>query len=141
MQIRELADELPRSCIVKTKIDLAPNLVARALDALEQHFDTARADRLDGLRLDWPDHWLLVRASNTKPIVRAVAEAHRVGGRHGGVLGDPDEGLLEPGIEWVHRVSLTGSGLASASRAGGLKDGMPVIASPRIRAWMSWVPS
>jgi phosphomannomutase len=27
------------------------------------------------LRLDWPDRWLLVRASNTEPIVRAIAEA------------------------------------------------------------------
>ncbi len=38
-------------------------------------FQTPRADRLDGLRLDWPGKWLLVRASNTEPIVRAVAEA------------------------------------------------------------------
>jgi phosphomannomutase len=27
------------------------------------------------VRLDWPGKWLLVRASNTEPIVRAVAEA------------------------------------------------------------------
>jgi phosphomannomutase len=27
------------------------------------------------LRLDWPDRWLLVRASNTEPIIRVVAEA------------------------------------------------------------------
>ena len=38
-------------------------------------FGDAQADRLDGLRLDWPGKWLLVRASNTEPIVRAVAEA------------------------------------------------------------------
>jgi phosphomannomutase len=25
--------------------------------------------------LDWPGKWLLVRASNTEPIVRAIAEA------------------------------------------------------------------
>ncbi|MEZ6070672.1 MAG: hypothetical protein R3C10_10465 [Pirellulales bacterium] len=30
---------------------------------------------MDGLRLDWPGKWLLVRASNTEPIVRAIAEA------------------------------------------------------------------
>lgn len=75
MSIRQLADELPRYAIVKTTIQLAPAHVGRALDALEKHFDTARADRLDGLRLDWSDRWLLVRPSNTEPIVRAVAEA------------------------------------------------------------------
>jgi phosphomannomutase len=30
---------------------------------------------MDGLRLDWPGRWLLVRGSNTEPIVRAIAEA------------------------------------------------------------------
>jgi len=75
LSIRQLADELPRSAIVKTTIELAPGLVARALDALEKHFDTARADRLDGLRRDWADRGLLVRPSNTEPSVRAVAEA------------------------------------------------------------------
>ena len=75
LPISELADELPRYEIVKTKISLDPQKVPAGLDALARHFDDARADRLDGLRLDWPDRWLLVRASNTEPIVRAVAEA------------------------------------------------------------------
>jgi phosphomannomutase len=73
--IRELADELPSYAIVKTKIDLPADRVAAGLDALERHFEGARADRLDGLRLDWPEAWLLVRPSNTEPIVRAIAEA------------------------------------------------------------------
>ena len=71
---RPLADELPRYEIVKTKIPLPAERLAAALDALERHFADAPADRLDGLRLDWPGRWLLVRASNTEPIVRAIAE-------------------------------------------------------------------
>ncbi len=73
--IGELADELPRYEIVKTKIDLPAERVAAGLDALERHFADAESNRLDGLRLDWPDRWLLVRPSNTEPIVRAIAEA------------------------------------------------------------------
>lgn len=73
--IGELADELPRYEIVKTKFALPQERVGQALDALERHFSDARSDRLDGLRLDWPGRWLLVRASNTEPIVRAIAEA------------------------------------------------------------------
>ena len=76
MPVSQLADELPRYEIVKTKISLAPAKIAAALAALETHFADAQADRLDGLRLDWPGKWLLVRASNTEPIVRAIAEAH-----------------------------------------------------------------
>ena len=45
------------------------------LAALEAHFNDAAVNRMDGLRLDWPDRWLLVRGSNTEPIVRAIAEA------------------------------------------------------------------
>jgi len=70
-----LCDALPRYEIVKTKISLPRENVAAGLDALERHFAGARPDRLDGLRLDWPQAWLLVRGSNTEPVVRAVAEA------------------------------------------------------------------
>jgi phosphomannomutase len=75
LPVSELADELPRYEIVKTKITLSADKVAAGLNRLEKHFRDAKADRLDGLRLDWPGMWLLVRASNTEPIVRAIAEA------------------------------------------------------------------
>ncbi len=75
MPISSLAAELPRYEICKTKIDLPSERVPAALNALERHFHDARADRIDGLRLDWPGRWLLVRASNTEPVVRAIAEA------------------------------------------------------------------
>ena len=79
MPVSQLADELPRYEIVKTKIAVSQAQVPDALDALEKHFSDARCDRLDGLRLDWPSGaWLLVRASNTEPIVRACAEASTV---------------------------------------------------------------
>ena len=75
LPVSALAAELPRYEIVKTKIALVSEKVPAGLKALQQHFAAARSDWLDGLRLDWPDRWLLVRASNTEPIVRAIAEA------------------------------------------------------------------
>ena len=75
LPVGKLADELPRYEIRKTTVQLAAERLPAALAALEQHFADARADRLDGLRLDWPDRWLIVRGSNTEPIVRAIAEA------------------------------------------------------------------
>ncbi|MGD9722277.1 MAG: phosphoglucosamine mutase [Pirellulales bacterium] len=75
LPVSRLAAELPRYEIVKTKFTVAPEEVPAALEAIEHHFSGAKVDRLDGLRLDWPKQWLLVRASNTEPIVRAVAEA------------------------------------------------------------------
>ena len=74
-QVSELADELPRYEIRKSTVRLAGSLDPAMLDAAERHFSTARPNRLDGLRLDWPDRWLIVRGSNTEPIVRIIAEA------------------------------------------------------------------
>lgn len=73
--ISSIVDELPRYALHKAKVQLANEKVPAALDALENHFSEATADRLDGLQLDWADRWLLVRASNTEPIVRVFAEA------------------------------------------------------------------
>ena len=75
MKISQLADELPRYEIVKTKMTVAREKIPAGLAAIEKHFADATADKLDGLRLDWPGKWLLVRASNTEPVVRAIAEA------------------------------------------------------------------
>jgi phosphomannomutase len=74
-KISELADQLPRYTIHKTKATIDRDRIPAALDQLEKHFADAQANRLDGLRLDWSDRWLLVRASNTEPIVRLIAEA------------------------------------------------------------------
>ena len=73
--ISALTDELPRYEIVKSKITLSREKLSAAFEALEKHFAGAKPDRLDGLRLDWPGKWFLVRPSNTEPIVRAFAEA------------------------------------------------------------------
>jgi phosphomannomutase len=76
MAVSALADELPKYAIHKTAVTVPSERAQQALDALERHFKGATADRLDGLRLDWPSGaWLLVRLSNTEPIVRVIAEA------------------------------------------------------------------
>jgi len=73
--IAELADELPRYAIYKTKVGFPLERVPAALEALREHFADAQVDRLDGLRLDWPARGLRVRARSTEPILRAIAEA------------------------------------------------------------------
>jgi phosphomannomutase len=80
MPVSALAAAMPRYAIWKSKIDLPRDKVPAALDALKHHFRDATSDRLDGLRLDWQHadgngSWLLVRGSNTEPIVRIIAEA------------------------------------------------------------------
>jgi phosphomannomutase len=74
-RISEWAGGMPRYEIVKTKCTFPPERLPAAFSAIEKQFPEAKPDRLDGLRLDWPDRWLLIRGSNTEPIVRIIAEA------------------------------------------------------------------
>ena len=74
-KISELVAGIPSYEIYKTTIPVDRDSIPALLDKLEAQFPDATASRLDGLRLDWPDKWMLVRPSNTEPIVRAVAEA------------------------------------------------------------------
>lgn len=77
LPLAALADELPQYAIHKTKVTLEPDRLAETLALIEAKFPEAAVSKLDGLRLDWPAErkWLLVRASNTEPIVRLIAEA------------------------------------------------------------------
>ena len=74
-RLSEMVDALPQYAIHKSKVGLIPERVHEGLQAVEAHFPEARANWQDGLRLDFAKAWLLVRASNTEPIVRVIAEA------------------------------------------------------------------
>jgi phosphomannomutase len=84
LPVSQLADELPAYAIHKTTIAVPTAEIPAALMKLERHFAGVATDTLDGLRLDWPNGaWLLVRPSNTEPIVRAIAEAPTLGEARG----------------------------------------------------------
>jgi len=68
-------DELPQYAIVKDKLTCPRERVDAACAALQKAFADATPAKGDGLRLDWPDRWVQVRASNTEPIIRVIAEA------------------------------------------------------------------
>lgn len=69
------ANSLPQYTIVKDKLEFPRERVGAACAALRSEFGDATAQEGDGLRLDWPDRWVQVRASNTEPIIRVIAEA------------------------------------------------------------------
>lgn len=70
-----LADELPKLAIYKDKADISADQLSEIFERLLNHFEDAEVATGDGLRLQWDDRWLLVRGSNTEPIVRMIAEA------------------------------------------------------------------
>jgi len=71
-----LVDALPRLAIHKAKATIDAKALPTAMKRIALHFSDATADFSDGLRLAWSDRWLLVRGSNTEPIVRLIAEAN-----------------------------------------------------------------
>ncbi len=73
--LADWVDSLPRYVIVKDKLHCPRDRVTAACAALSAAYSTASATEGDGLRLDWPDRWVQVRASNTEPIIRIIAEA------------------------------------------------------------------
>jgi phosphomannomutase len=76
-KLSELVAELPAYHIVKDKYPLGVGRLPELFAALAGRWPDARANREDGLRLDWSDRWVHVRPSNTEPIVRVIAEAPR----------------------------------------------------------------
>jgi phosphomannomutase len=74
LSVGELVSDQPRYAIVKDKAPLGADL-RQIYAALEQCFQDAEPDHLDGLRLAWSDRWLHVRPSGTEPLIRLIAEA------------------------------------------------------------------
>jgi phosphomannomutase len=74
-----IVDALPRYAIIKTKLDLASigglAAVAPALAKMKAAFASERVSDVDGVRIDFNDGWVHLRASNTEPIARIIAEA------------------------------------------------------------------
>ncbi len=77
--LSQIVDSLPSYAIVKRKQDIPSKDAAKpAIDAVANAFkDRGRVDLQDGVRVDLDDQraWLSLRASNTEPIVRLIAEA------------------------------------------------------------------
>jgi phosphomannomutase len=74
-KLSELVADLPVYHIVKDKYTVPRERLPELFASLTEHFPAAAINRLDGLRVDFPERWLHVRPSNTEPIVRVIAEA------------------------------------------------------------------
>lgn len=71
----DLVADIPTLHMHKGEIAVPPDQVYRVLDVFRERYGEAETDVTDGVRLDWPDAWLHVRASNTEPLLRVIAEA------------------------------------------------------------------
>ncbi|MBI4873653.1 MAG: phosphoglucosamine mutase, partial [Acidobacteria bacterium] len=73
--VSQLAAGLPRYWRKMGSAAYEHGRLGSLMQALEERFPGAGADRTDGLKLAWPGRWIHVRSSNTEPILRLAAEA------------------------------------------------------------------
>ncbi len=70
----QIAGRLPRYNIIKRAVPCSSSHGYSVLRSLRGKFPDAKLSEEDGLRFDWPDGWVHLRASMTEPIVRMIVE-------------------------------------------------------------------
>lgn len=70
-----IANEIPSYWIEKQKFSVAGKKMEVIFGRLLAKFPDAKCDQQDGIRFEWEKSWVHLRASNTEPVVRVIAEA------------------------------------------------------------------
>jgi len=71
----ELKKNLPQYFIAKKKNDLRKNNPDEIVAKLKVKYSKEKINTDDGLRIDFEDHWVHFRKSNTEPIIRIITES------------------------------------------------------------------
>ena len=73
--LAELKNSLPSYFIAKKKIKLGNVKPDEVINHLIEKYKDEKINTDDGLRIDFADHWVHLRKSNTEPIIRIITEA------------------------------------------------------------------
>ncbi len=74
--ISRIASETPEYHLVKRKIPGSREQASRLVRLLKKHYEgKAALNSEDGLKIEYPDHWIHIRSSNTEPVIRILVEA------------------------------------------------------------------
>ncbi len=75
-KISELAAEIPKYYIYKTKLDISEDTdFDEVTRNIIQDYSHKKLDTLDGIKIIDPEFWIHIRKSGTEPIVRIIAES------------------------------------------------------------------
>ncbi len=76
ISVSELRKTYPSYFMSKNKIELTPGLdVDNILKEVEEKYSEEEVSTVDGVKIDFEDHWVHLRKSNTEPIIRIYTEA------------------------------------------------------------------
>ena len=72
----ELRKKYPAYFASKNKIELTPAIdVDKVLATVKERYSHERVNDIDGVKIDFAEHWVHLRKSNTEPIIRIYVEA------------------------------------------------------------------
>ena len=72
----ELRKRYPAYFASKNKIELTPAIdVDKVLRTVKERYAHERVNDIDGVKIDFAEHWVHLRKSNTEPIIRIYVEA------------------------------------------------------------------
>lgn len=74
--LSEIKKEFPSYHILKDKFETLNLSTDKLISQFKNEFGTQRVNEDDGLRIDFDDHWIHLRKSNTEPIIRLIVEAN-----------------------------------------------------------------
>lgn len=75
-KLSEIKQRYPQYEMIKDKIQLDESInVKELLHKVKEYYQGENITDIDGIKIDWEDSWLHLRASNTEPIIRIYAEA------------------------------------------------------------------
>ncbi len=76
-RLSEIVDELPQYPFKRFKVDCADNKKFGVVESLKEKLSGKyeRVNTIDGVRIDFDHGWILIRVSNTEPIIRLSVEA------------------------------------------------------------------
>lgn len=75
-KVSELRKSYPNYCMAKNRIDLTPETdISAILDRIKEMYADEKVTDIDGVKIDFADKWVHLRASNTEPIIRVYSEA------------------------------------------------------------------
>ncbi len=74
-KLSQIKEELPQYVIAKKKIELGNVEPDAVIEKLNKKYFDQNINTDDGLRIDFEDHWVHFRKSNTEPIIRCITEA------------------------------------------------------------------
>ena len=76
IKVSELRASYPAYFMSKKKIELTPTLdVDGILKEIEKRYQEEEVNIIDGVKIDFENHWVHLRKSNTEPIIRIYTEA------------------------------------------------------------------